>query len=96
MNKFKIFSTFTGAGGLDIGFHGGFKFLGKNFKKLNFETSKALEINEHACKTLEHDTKYFKNTDVINGDITKIDPNDFTNEEYDVLLGGFLVLLFLL
>ena len=89
MNKFKIFSTFTGAGGLDIGFHGGFKFLGKNFKKLNFETSKALEHNEHACKTLEHDTKYFKNTDVICRDITKTDPEQFKDENYDVLLGGF-------
>jgi len=25
--SFKIFSTFTGAGGLDIGFHGDFHFL---------------------------------------------------------------------
>jgi len=86
---YKIFSTFTGAGGLDIGFHGDFYFLDKYFPKLNFKTVKALEINKEACSTLEHDKKYFLDTDVINGDITKIDPKDFKDENYDVLLGGF-------
>jgi len=87
--RFKIFSTFTGAGGLDIGFHGGFTFLGKNYPKLNFTTTKALEINPHACETLKHDNKYFKDTEVLNEDITKVNPNDFKDEDYDVLLGGF-------
>ena len=44
MNKFKIFSTFTGAGGLDIGFHGGFNLFGKKYKRLNFETVRAVEV----------------------------------------------------
>ena len=87
--SFKIFSIFTGAGGLDIGFHGGFKFLDKDYKRLNFKTVKALELNRYACETLRSDNKYFKDTDVIEGDITKFNPNDFTDEEYDVLLGGF-------
>lgn len=86
---YKIFSTFTGAGGLDIGFHGDFYFLDKYFPRLNFKTVKALEINKEACTTLEHDKKYFLDTDVINGDITKTDPKAFKNETYDVLLGGF-------
>jgi len=87
--SFKIFSTFTGAGGLDIGFHGDFDFLNTYYPKLNFKTLKALELNKQACETLKNDTKYFKDTDVIEGDITKINPNDFKNESYDVLLGGF-------
>jgi len=87
--SFKIFSTFTGAGGLDIGFHGDFTYLNKKYPKLNFKTLKALEINKQACETLENDNKYFKNTDILNRDITKIDPKKFKNEEYDVLLGGF-------
>jgi len=86
---YKIFSTFTGAGGLDIGFHGDFNYLGKHYPKLNFKTIKAIELNEYACNTLNHDSKYFANTDVINHDITKIDPKDFKDENYDVLLGGF-------
>jgi len=87
--SFKIFSTFTGAGGLDIGFHGNFKFLDNYYPKLNFETIKAIELNKFACKTLENNNKYFKNTNVIQGDITKINPKDFANDNYDVLLGGF-------
>jgi len=92
--EFKIFSTFTGAGGLDIGFHGDFNYLGKYYPKLNFETVKALEINRQACDTLKNNKKYFGKTEIINKDITKINPNDFKNEKYDVLLGGFPCLTF--
>ncbi len=92
--SFKIFSTFTGAGGLDIGFHGDFNFLGTNYPKLNFETTKALEINKFACETLENDNKYFKNTTVLNEDITKVNPNEFKDENFDVLLGGFPCIAF--
>ena len=87
--SFKIFSTFTGAGGLDIGFHGGFTFLDNYYPKLNFRTTKALELNKQACETLEADNKYFANTDILNEDITKVNPYDFKDENYDVLLGGF-------
>lgn len=87
--SFKIFSTFTGAGGLDIGFHGDFNYLNKHYPKLNFKTLKALEINKQACETLENDNKYFATTDIINGDITQINPKDFKSDNYDVLLGGF-------
>ena len=87
--SFKIFSTFTGAGGLDIGFHGDFKFLDTYYPKLNFRTVKAIELNKFACDTLETDNKYFTNTDIINEDITKVNPNDFKDDNYDVLLGGF-------
>ncbi len=87
--SFKIFSTFTGAGGLDIGFHGDFNFLDKHYPKLNFKTVKALELNSFACETLKSDNKYFDKTDVLNEDITKVDPNTFKDENYDVLLGGF-------
>ncbi|WNL30366.1 DNA cytosine methyltransferase [Aliarcobacter cryaerophilus] len=86
---YKIISTFTGAGGLDIGFHGDFNFLGKKFNKLKFETKYALDINSDACKTLEHDNKYFKNTKVLNENIIDFDYRDIPNENFDVLLGGF-------
>jgi len=89
MSYFKIFSTFTGAGGLDIGFHGDFQFLDKYYPKLNFKTIKAIELNKFACKTLENNNKYFKDTEIINKDITKIDPINYSNTNYDILLGGF-------
>ena len=87
--KYKIFSTFTGAGGLDIGFHGGFTFLKKRFKKLNFETKYSLDINKYAVETISKDKKYFKNTTPLLGDITKFNPSEYKDENIDVLLGGF-------
>ena len=86
---YKILSIFTGAGGLDLGFHGGFDFLGKNYKKLKFHTAVASDINEDACRTLEHNTKYFNGTQVLNENILEFDYKKIENADYDVLLGGF-------
>lgn len=86
--KYKILSTFTGAGGLDIGFHGGFRFLNKYYSELPFETVVASDINLDACHTLSADNKYFKDTDVICADITKYDYKQIKGD-FDVLLGGF-------
>ena len=82
-------STFTGAGGLDIGFHGDFDFLGNYFKKLKFHTEVSLDINSDACKTIESDNKYFQNTTVLNKNIIEFDYKEIENKNYDVLLGGF-------
>jgi len=82
---YKIFSTFTGAGGLDLGFHGGFEFLGKEFPKLNFETVKAIELNPFACKTAKRN---FPNCEVLEKDILEVKPEKFIGD-YDILLGGF-------
>ena len=76
VQKYKILSTFTGCGGLDIGFHGGFDFLGKPFSKLPFETVFAIDNNSHACETLKNDIKYFNNTEVKCADITDYNFNN--------------------
>jgi len=50
--SFKIFSTFTGAGGLDIGFHGDFNFLDTYYPKLNFTTNLIYPPqHRHPCLT---------------------------------------------
>lgn len=88
-SEFKIFSTFTGGGGLDIGFHGGFDFLGKNYKKLPFITKVAIDLSSHACETLRN-SNYFKEANtIVCTDITKHDPTQYKSGDYDVLLGGF-------
>lgn len=92
MNKtkeYKIISTFTGGGGLDIGFHGDFKYLDKQFKRLKFNTTIALDYNEDACKTLNFNNKYFKDTIVKHENIIDYDYTKIKNDDYDVLLGGF-------
>ena len=35
---YKISSLYSGCGGIDLGFTGGFNFLGQNFKKMNTKT----------------------------------------------------------
>ena len=89
---YKIFSTFTGAGGLDIGFHGNFDYLGHHYPRLPFKTVHALEYNKDAINSLAFNKQYFPNTNLLHKDITenidqelkKYKPND-----YDVFLGGF-------
>ncbi len=89
---FKIFSTFTGAGGLDIGFHGDFYFLERYFPKLPFTTEYALEYNKDAIHSLYKNKKYFKNTTLLHKDITENIEKEllkYKPNEYDVFLGGF-------
>ena len=86
---YKIISTFTGAGGLDIGFHGNFESLNINYPRLNFDTKVSLDINSYACNTIEKDTKYFNETKVYNENIIEYDYTQIPNDDYDVLLGGF-------
>ena len=86
---YKIISTFTGAGGLDIGFHGGFEYLGDCYPKLDFHTKVSLDINTDSCRTIENDDKYFKDTKPLNENIIEYDFTKIPNDDYDVLLGGF-------
>jgi DNA (cytosine-5)-methyltransferase 1 len=86
MNKRKsitVVSLFSGCGGMDLGFIGGFEFLGKSYKKTNFNIIWANEINNAACKT------YKKNigNHVIEGDIRQAIHE--LPEIADVVIGGF-------
>lgn len=90
--KYSTISLFTGCGGLDLGFTGGFEFLGKKYQKRNFKISWANDIDEHSCQTFKN---YFKH-DIVCGDITKIlekgEPTLFGEslpKRIDVVLGGF-------
>lgn len=92
-NKFSVVSLFTGCGGLDLGFVGGFDFLGKKYAKRAFEIVWANDIDEPSCQTFR---KYFKH-DIICGDITKILSNKNSAQLFDrplpqkadIVLGGF-------
>jgi len=91
--QYSIISLFAGCGGLDLGFKGGFEFLGKKYAKRNFDLAWANDIDEAACITFK---KYF-NHDIVCGDIDKI-----LNEKHnarlfdrkipvhvDIVVGGF-------
>lgn len=81
--KYRVASLFAGCGGLDLGFQGGFEFLGKKYARTGFGVCWANEINPAACKT------YSRNfgEGIICGDIKdaiKTMPSDV-----DVVMGGF-------
>lgn len=74
-NKPKVVSTFTGCGGLDIG-----------FEAEGFETVWANDFNELAVETYRHNF----GDHIVHGDITEIDPfTDESIPDADVVTGGF-------
>lgn len=82
-HKVKVVSLFSGCGGADLGLLGGFDFLGKKYKNLDFEVIWANDIEPFAVST------YRKNfgDHIIEEDITKIKTKDVPS--HDLLVGGF-------
>lgn len=81
--KLKVVSLFSGCGGKDLGFIGGFDFLGKRYPETGFEVVWANDINDKACIT------YRKNIGehITCGSIWDIDVNSLP--EADIVTGGF-------
>ena len=82
-NSFKVVSLFSGCGGLDLGFVGGFTFLGHNYRKTGFKIIWANEISPAACKTYRQNL----GDHIVQGDIKQV-INDLPNFA-DVVIGGF-------
>ena len=70
----KLISLFSGAGGLDLGFH-----------KAGFETLIANEYDKKICPTFKFN---FPSVKLIEGDIRKIDPTHFDTDFVDGIIGG--------
>jgi len=92
MAKYKVLSLFSGCGGLDLGFQGGFQFLNKKYHKNDFEIIWSNDIEKHACQTYE---RYF-NHPIICGDIRNIILGEKSGlsdvpipTATDIVLGGF-------
>lgn len=81
--SFKVISMFSGCGGLDLGFRGGFTVLGKRYAKRPFEVVWANDLNPAACRT------YAKNLGhaIHQGDIWE--HIDSMPSKADVIIGGF-------
>lgn len=81
--RISVVSLFAGCGGMDLGFAGGFKFLGKQYEKTAFDIIWANEINKAACATYRANL----GNHIIEGDIWSV--LDELPEYADVIIGGF-------
>jgi len=81
--RYSIVSLFSGCGGMDLGFIGGFDFLGKHYDKTLFDIIWANDINQAACKTY----RYNIGNHIIEGDIW--DAFHSLPDSADVVIGGF-------
>jgi hypothetical protein len=57
----KVVSLFSGCGGLDLGFLGGFNFRGREFKRNNFKIEFSNDIDEAAEIVYKANRSFFGN-----------------------------------
>jgi DNA (cytosine-5)-methyltransferase 1 len=74
---------FSGCGGMDLGFHGGFTSLGRKYDPLPFDVIWANELNPAACRT------YQKNLGVEIKCEDVWTAIDTIPQQVDILIGGF-------
>jgi DNA (cytosine-5)-methyltransferase 1 len=82
-NKYSVVSMFSGCGGMDLGFLGGFDIFGKSYARNPFEVVWANELNPFACAT------YSKNLGhpISQGDVWEL--LNTLPKNADVVVGGF-------
>lgn len=82
-SSFSVVSLFSGCGGMDLGFRGGFSIFGRHYAKNPFHIAWANEINAAACRTYRRNIE-----DSIHcGDIQ--DYIATLPSSADVIIGGF-------
>jgi DNA (cytosine-5)-methyltransferase 1 len=81
--EFTVVSMFSGCGGMDLGFLGGFEIFGRKYERLPFRIVWANEHNIKACATYRRNIS----EDIICGDVW--DALDSLPSKTDVLIGGF-------
>jgi len=82
-SKFKVISLFSGCGGMDLGFLGGFESLNKKYKRNAFDIIWANDFNEYACRTYSENI----GKHIHHGDIWSL--IDGIPNEADLVIGGF-------
>jgi len=80
---YTIGSLFCGCGGSDLGILGGFKFIDKKYEKLPTDIKYAIDIDQKAINTYNHNFKH----KAIVGSVTDCKEKDIPN--INILIGGF-------
>lgn len=81
--KYHVVSMFSGCGGMDLGFRGGFEVFGRRYRSLPFEVAWANDLNGEACKTYQRNLGH----EIMRGDVWQL--LDRMPTYADVLIGGF-------
>ena len=81
--KHTVVSMFSGCGGMDLGFSGGFEVFGRRYKSLPFEVVWANDLSGAACKTYRRNI----GREIHRGDVWEL--MGTLPEAADVLIGGF-------
>ncbi|ABR55525.1 DNA-cytosine methyltransferase [Methanococcus vannielii SB] len=81
--KFKVISLFSGCGGMDLGFKGGFEIFKQHYEHNPYEIIFSNDISDKACRTYESN---FCHSSVC-ADIKDIKNEDIPNA--DIVIGGF-------
>jgi DNA (cytosine-5)-methyltransferase 1 len=81
--QISVLSVFSGCGGMDLGFRGGFEALGKKYERLPFQIKWANDINKAACKTYSQNLS----DEIQCGDVWQALEDMPT--AVDVVIGGF-------
>ena len=81
-----IVSLFSGCGGLDLGFQGGFQYRHYKFPQNPYDVVLANDIDPIASLVYNSNPKYFKHKLLLD-DVKNLTPKDIPN--YDILLAGF-------
>jgi DNA (cytosine-5)-methyltransferase 1 len=81
--KLKVLSLFSGCGGMDLGFLGGFEIFGNKYENNPFEIVYSNDIVNKACETYLHNFQHkIHNEDIRNVDEKKL-------PQADIVIGGF-------
>lgn len=81
--RYKVVSMFSGCGGMDLGFTGGFEIFGRRYRSLPFDITWANDLNIEACKTYERNLGHVIHRGSVWDLIEKMP------KTADVIIGGF-------
>ncbi|HNX21280.1 MAG TPA: DNA (cytosine-5-)-methyltransferase [Bacteroidales bacterium] len=82
-----VVSLFSGCGGLDLGFTGGFNYRDRFYKKNNFRIEFANDIDQAAELVYNTNKSFFNNHALHRDDIKDI--NEKSIPDFDLLIAGF-------